>query len=382
MKVVLAPDSFKEAMTAAEAAAAMARGVLAVVPDAEVVQVPMSDGGEGFTDAVAAALGARVRTVETVDALGRPVEGRLAVGGGTAVLEMATAAGLELVPEEERDVLGSDTRGVGRMIRAALDAGADRLLLGIGGSATSDGGAGMLAELGVRFLDGEGQAVGTTPREVEGLASVDASGLDARLAGLRIEAACDVDNPLLGERGASAVFGPQKGASPEDVDYLDSVLARWARLSGRAELADLPGAGAAGGLGFALMAFLGARLEPGVELVARAVGLAEAVSGADLVLTGEGSVDAQTLAGKTPAGVARVAAAQGVPTVIVAGRVRPGAEVLLTTGCVALMSSSQGDVVPLAEVLRAAPQSAERATATVMRLWTHQSGPAGSAGPA
>ena len=382
MKVVLAPDSFKEAMTAAEAAAAMARGVLAVVPDAEVVQVPMSDGGEGFTDAVAAALGARVRTVETVDALGRPVAGRLAVGGGTAVLEMATAAGLELVPEEERDVLGSDTRGVGRMIRAALDAGADRLLLGIGGSATNDGGAGMLAELGVRFLDGEGQAVGTTPREVEGLASVDASGLDARLAGLRIEAACDVDNPLLGERGASAVFGPQKGASPEDVDYLDSVLARWARLSGRAELADLPGAGAAGGLGFALMAFLGARLEPGVELVARAVGLAEAVSGADLVLTGEGSVDAQTLAGKTPAGVARVAAAQGVPTVIVAGRVRPGAEVLLTTGCVALMSSSQGDVVPLAEVLRAAPQSTERATATVMRLWTHRSGPAGSAGPA
>ena len=382
MKVVLAPDSFKEAMTAAEAAAAMARGVLAVVPDAEVVQVPMSDGGEGFTDAVAAALGARVRTVETVDALGRPVEGRLAVGGGTAVLEMATAAGLELVPEEERDVLGSDTRGVGRMIRAALDAGADRLLLGIGGSATNDGGAGMLAELGVRFLDGEGQAVGTTPREVEGLASVDASGLDARLAGLRIEAACDVDNPLLGERGASAVFGPQKGASPEDVDYLDSVLARWARLSGRAGLADLPGAGAAGGLGFALMAFLGARLDPGVELVARAVGLAEAVSGADLVLTGEGSVDAQTLAGKTPAGVARVAAAQGVPTVIVAGRVRPGAEVLLTTGCVALMSSSQGEVVPLAEVLRAAPQSAERATATVMRLWTHRSGPAGSAGPA
>lgn len=379
MRVVLAPDSFKEAMTAAEAAAAMARGVLAVVPDAEVVQVPMSDGGEGFTDAVAAALGARVRTVETVDALGRPVAGRLAVGGGTAVLEMASAAGLELVPEEERDVLGSDTRGVGRMIRAVLDAGADRLLLGIGGSATSDGGAGMLAELGVRFLDGAGRAVGTTPRELAGLASVDASGLDARLTGLRIEVACDVDNPLLGERGASAVFGPQKGASPEDVGYLDSVLAHWAGLSGHAELAGRPGAGAAGGLGFALMAFLGARLEPGVDLVARTVGLAEAVSGADLVLTGEGSVDAQTLAGKTPAGVARAAAARGVPTVIVAGRVRPGAEVLLTTGCVALMSSSQGDVVPLAEVLRAAPQSTERATATVMRLWTHRSGPAGSA---
>ena len=281
-----------------------------------------------------------------------------------------------LIPEEERDVLGSDTRGVGRMIRAALDAGADRLLLGIGGSATSDGGAGMLAELGVRFLDGEGQAVGTTPRELEGLASVDASGLDARLAGLRIEVACDVDNPLLGERGASAVFGPQKGASPEDVDYLDSVLARWARLSGHAGLAGRPGAGAAGGLGFALMAFLGARLEPGVELVARAVGLAEAVGGADLVLTGEGSVDAQTLAGKTPAGVARTAAARGVPTVILAGRVKPDADVLLSTGCVAILSVSQGQAQSLAQMLRAAPVNTERAAATAMRLWTRRPGPA------
>ena len=371
MKVVIAPDSFKEAMTAVEAAAAMARGVLAVVPDAEVVDVPMSDGGEGFTEAVAATLGARVRAVGTVDALGRPVTGRLAIGDGTAVLEMASAAGLELVPEGERDVLGSDTRGVGRMIRAALDAGIGRLLLGIGGSATNDGGAGMLAELGVRFLDRTGRVIGTTPRELTALASVDASGLDPRLEGLTIDVACDVDNPLSGDRGASAVFGPQKGAGPQDIDRLDSVLSHWADLSGHAELAGEPGAGAAGGLGFALMSFLGARLEPGIDLVARTVGLAEAVDGADLVITGEGSVDAQTPAGKVPAGVTRIAAAHGAPTVVVAGRVRPGAEALLASGCVAIMSTSSGEVVPLAEALRTAPRSTERAVATAMRLWTH-----------
>ena len=376
MKVVLAPDSFKEAMTAAEAAAAMARGVRAVVPDAEIVEVPMSDGGEGFTDAVAAALGAQVRGVDTIDALGRPVTGRLAMSGGTAVFEMASAAGLELIGREMRDVRASDTRGVGRMIRAVLDARADRLLLGIGGSATNDGGAGMLAGLGVRFPYRAARAIGTSPRELEALARVDASGLDPRLKGLRIDVACDVDNPLLGERGASAVFGPQKGASEQDVGYLDAVLARWARLSGHGDLVERAGAGAAGGLGFALMAFLDARLEPGIELVVRTVGLMQAVTGADLVLTGEGSVDAQTLAGKTPAGVAGAAARQGVPTVVVAGRVRPDGDVLLAAGCVAVISTSQGETANLAEVLRAAPENAERAAATVMRLWTHRPGPA------
>ena len=370
MKVVLAPDSFKEAMTAAEAAAAMARGVRAVIPDAEVVEVPMSDGGEGFTDAVAAALGAQVRGVDTIDAQGRPVTGRLAPSGG------------ELVPRHARDVLNSDTRGVGRMIRTVLDAGADHLLLGVGGSATNDGGAGMLAELGVRFLDHEGRVIGTTPRALGALAAVDDSGLDPRLDGLRIEVACDVDNPLVGEHGASAVFGPQNGVGSQDVDYLDAMLSRWADVSGHAELAEVPGAGAAGGLGFALIAFLGARLEPGVDLVSRTVGLAEAVCGADLVLTGEGSVDAQTLAGKTPAGVAEVAKRHGVPTVVVAGRVRSDAEVLLTTGCVALVSNSQGETVSLTDMLCAAPGNTERAAATVMRLWTHQSGPAGPAGSA
>ncbi len=368
MKVVLAPDSFKEAMTAAEAAAAMARGVLAVVPDAEVVQVPMSDGGEGFTDAVAAALGARVRTVETVDALGRPVEGRLAVGGGTAVLEMATAAGLELVPEEERDVLGSDTRGVGRMIRAALDAGADRLLLGIGGSATNDGGAGMLAELGVRFLDGEGQAVGTTPREVEGLASVDASGLDARLAGLRIEAACDVDNPLLGDRGASAVYGPQKGASPEDVEFLDAALRRLAAVCGHLDsVAAEEGAGAAGGLGYAFRAFLGGRLQSGADLVVEAVELARPIEVADFVFTGEGAMDRQTLMGKTLSGIARVARPAGVPVVAFAGRLGEGVEELYDHGFVGLVPIV-ATITTLEDSLRNGRQALADAAERAVRL--------------
>lgn len=372
MRIVIAPDSFKESMSAPRAAAAMARGVRAVLPRAQVVEVPMSDGGEGFTRAVTACLGAQIRRVETIDALGRPTIGQMAVAGTTAVMEMATCCGLELIAPEERDILGSDTRGVGRLIRAALDAGARRILLGIGGSATNDGGAGMLAELGLGLLGPGGRRIGPAPRDLAALERIDASGLDARLASVSIEVACDVDNPLLGPRGASAVFGPQKGAGSEQVARLDEVLATWARVSGHPDLAQRAGAGAAGGLGFALMALLGARLVPGVELVARTVGLEGLIAGADLVLTGEGSVDAQTLAGKTPAGVARIARARGVPAVVLAGRVGAGADALLEAGCLAVVSISQGDTTSLAQALEVAETSAERAAASVMRLWAHR----------
>lgn len=374
MRIIIAPDSFKEAMTAAEAAAAMARGVRAVVPDADVVELPMSDGGEGFTEAVAASLGAEVRDVDAVDALGRPVIARIALADGTAVAEMASASGLEIISAEDRDVRASDTRGVGRLVRAALDAGATRLLLGIGGSATNDGGAGMLVELGARILDADGSEIGSTPSELERVASVDLSGLDDRLDDLEVDVACDVDNPLLGERGAGAVFGPQKGASEEDVAFLDEVLGRWAAASGHEDDADRPGAGAAGGLGFALLAFLGAELQPGIELVSGAVGLADAVEGAELVITGEGSVDAQTLGGKTPAGVAAVAKEAGVPTLIVAGRVKADADVLLDAGVVAVISNSQGESQDLATELANAASNTERSTATALRLWTHSTG--------
>lgn len=366
MRIVCAPDSFKHALTAREAATAMARGVRAVWPDAEAVEVPMSDGGEGFTDAVVDALDAELVDVDVLDALGRPATGRVAVSGDLAALEVASAVGLEALADDERDLWASDTRGVGRLIAAALDAGATELLVGLGGSATNDGGAGMLAALGVRFLDAGGGELGTTPADLRRLDTVDASGLDPRLADVRVRVASDVDNPLCGERGASAVFGPQKGATDADVEGLDAVLARLADASGSRPVADAPGAGAAGGLGFALMAFLGAELVPGAGLVAEVVGLDRTIAGADLVLTGEGSVDAQTLSGKAPAGVAEVARAQGVPVVLFGGRVTPDADVLLERGIEAIVRVTPAGT-PLPEALARAEEFLEAATVGYLR---------------
>ncbi len=332
MIVVCAPDSYKESLTAPEAAQAMADGVRDAVPDAVVIQLPMSDGGEGFARAIAAATGDAWMPVTVPDALGRPVEAGYvwSPAGQRAVIEMASAAGLEGVAPTDREILRSSTSGVGRLVHAALDAGARHIVVGLGGSATNDGGAGLLVELGVRFLDQAGVELVPLPSELERCTTIDASRLDPRLGDCLVEAACDVTNPLLGPSGASAVYGPQKGASPDDVDYLDGVLARLVSIAPPAArlAAVLPGAGAAGGLGWALLGFLGARMRPGVELVAETVGLDAAVAVADLVLTGEGSVDAQTLQGKTPAGVAAVAARHGVPVVVLGGRVTEDARAL------------------------------------------------------
>lgn len=365
MKVVCAPDSFKHSLSSAEAAAAMARGVRRALPGADAVEVPLSDGGEGFTEAIAGALDAEVVDVPLVDALGRSAVGRLALAGDLAVFEVATAVGLEQVGDDERDILGSDSRGVGQLVRAALDRRASRLVVGLGGSATNDGGAGMLAELGVRFLDETGAAVPTTPRGLERLARVDATGLDPRLAACEVKVACDVDNPLLGARGASAVFGPQKGATPADVPRLDAALARLADRSGRAVVAETPGAGAAGGLGFALLAFLGADLVPGIDLVTDTIGFDALVADADLVLTGEGSVDAQTLSGKTPAGVARAARTHGVPVLVFGGRVSPDADALLRHGVEAIVAITPADQ-GLPEALANAATNLERAVADAL----------------
>lgn len=366
MRIVCAPDSFKHALTAVEAADAMARGVRAAVPDAVCLTVPLSDGGEGFTDAFAASLDARVLTTPVLDALGRPREGRFALTGELAAFEVATAVGLQDVADDERDVWASDSRGVGQVIAAALDAGARRFVVGLGGSATNDGGAGMLAALGVRLLDAAGAPVQPTPRGLRDLARVDVTGLDPRLADASFTVAADVDNPLLGERGASAVFGPQKGAAPHDVAALDTALTHWAALSGHAEGADRPGAGAAGGLGFAFAAFLGARLRPGIEMVAEASGLADAIADADLVLSGEGSLDGQTLAGKVPSGVAALAAHHGVGLVLFAGRVEPEADVLRERGVLDLVTiTPPGTELPIA--LRDAGAHLEGAVADWLR---------------
>lgn len=331
MRIVLAPDAFKESMTAAEAVSAMCEGVRRVHPDAQVVEVPMADGGEGTAATLVAALGGSMVVVPTLDALGRPVHAGYGLvraadadAPALAVVEVAAAIGLALVAPGERDPLAASSAGAGLLLRDAVGRGARRVVVGLGGTATNDGGAGLLRALGAVLRDAEGNAV--TDDGAVGLArvcAVDLDGLDPRLSGLDLLVACDVTNPLLGPDGATAVYGPQKGVDARTAPVLEAGLSRLvAALStavGR-DLATVPGSGAAGGLGAALLA-LGARLVPGVELVATTVGLAERLADADLVLTGEGSVDAQTARGKAPAGVARLAAAAGVPVVAFAGRV-------------------------------------------------------------
>lgn len=370
MRVVLAPDSFKESMSAADAAAAMARGVRAVYPDAECVEVPMADGGEGTTEALMDALNGQWRTVASTDALGRPLQaGYGLTADGLAVIEVAAAVGIGLIEPGRRDILHSSSRGVADLLRDALDRGATRAIIGLGGTATSDGGAGMLAGLGARWLDADGVTVEPWPEELVRLVRVDLTGLDPRLADLAIELACDVINPLLGASGAAAVFGPQKGATPEQVPVLDDMLGRIADAlvaAGRPDVRQLAGAGAAGGLGAAFLS-LGATLRKGVEVVAEAAGLDAAIEGADLVLTGEGSLDRQTLAGKTPAGVAAVAARHGVPVIAFAGRLGEGAEELVGSGFVSVQAIVRGPG-DLAAALRDGPVNLELAVASVLRV--------------
>ena len=330
MKIVIAPDSYKESLSALEVAQAVEAGFRQVFPDADYVLVPVADGGEGTVDAMVAATGGRKETVTVSGPLGEPVEAfyGLTGEGDTAVIEMAAASGLALVPPDRRNPLLTSSRGTGELIRAALDAGARRFILGIGGSATNDGGAGMVQALGARLLDLEGRELDGSGGDLARLERIDVSALDPRLAECRIEVACDVDNPLTGARGASAVFGPQKGATPEMVQALDANLARLARIVERdlgVAVDAVPGAGAAGGMGAAMLAFFGATLKPGIEIVTAAVDLDDHVRDADLVITGEGRIDFQTVHGKTPIGVARVAKRHGKPVIGIAGSL--GAEV-------------------------------------------------------
>ncbi len=344
MKIVIAPDSFKESLSALEVARAIETGFRAHFPDAEIVCVPVADGGEGTVDAmVAATLGSR-RDVAVRGPLGTPVSAfyGLTGDGATAVIEMAAASGLMLVPTAARNPLITTSYGTGELIRAALDAGARHLILGIGGSATNDAGAGMLQALGARLLDAEGAELPPGGGALARLAHIDRSGIDPRLATCRIEVACDVDNPLTGSRGASAVFGPQKGATPTMVAQLDANLRHFADVVRRdlgAEVEDVPGAGAAGGMGAALIAFLGAALQSGVDIVTRAVGLEAQLADADLVITGEGRIDSQTPHGKTPIGVARLAKRHGKPVIGIAGCLGAEVEVVHAHGIDAVFAA-------------------------------------------
>ena len=374
MKIVLAPDSFKESMTATEAVAAMSAGVQQVLPDAECIGVPMADGGEGTVDAVVDALHGQHIEAQVSGPLGATITARYGYIPlrQLAVIEMAAASGLELVPPDERDVLRASTFGVGQLISAALDRGAEEILIGLGGSATNDGGAGMLTALGASFLDADGAALEPGGATLRHLDRIDVSGLDPRLRDVRINVATDVTAPLLGPTGASAVFGPQKGATPADVQTLESALTQLATVTsatlGKAN-PQRPGNGAAGGLGFALVEFLGAESKPGVDEVAATVGLEQAVRGADWVFTGEGSVDAQTVMGKTPFGVTQAATRNGARVVIFAGRVAPDASVLLEHGVERLVAIT-AEGTPIEQALREGAESLTRATAEVCRQIT------------
>ena len=375
MKIVIAPDSYKESLSALEVAQAVEAGFRQVFPDADYVLVPVADGGEGTVDAMVAATGGRKETVTVSGPLGEPVEAfyGLTGDGDTAVIEMAAASGLALVPPDRRNPLLTSSRGTGELIRAALDAGARRFILGIGGSATNDGGAGMVQALGARLLDLEGRELDGSGGDLARLERIDVSALDPRLAECRIEVACDVDNPLTGARGASAVFGPQKGATPEMVQALDANLARLARIVERdlgVAVDAVPGAGAAGGMGAAMLAFFGATLKPGIEIVTAAVDLDDHVRDADLVITGEGRIDFQTVHGKTPIGVARVAKRHGKPVIGIAGSLGAEVGVVHAHGIDAVFSVL-GKPCTLDEALRDAAANVEltaRNVAAVLRI--------------
>ncbi|MHC8366606.1 glycerate kinase [Pseudomonas sp. ZT5P21] len=373
MKIVIAPDSFKDSLSAQGVADAIALGLAQVWPDAQLVKCPMADGGEGTVDSILAACEGQLRRSNVRGPLGTMVD---AAWGWlpqslTAIIEMAEASGLQLVPPGQRDACVSSTFGTGELIRASLDAGAQRVILAIGGSATNDGGAGAMQALGVKLLDAQGETLAPGGLALAQLARIDLSDLDPRLAQVRFDIAADVNNPLCGHHGASAIFGPQKGASPAQVEQLDRALGHFAELCAKTlnkDVRDEPGSGAAGGLGFAAKAFLGAQFKAGVEVVAELVGLAEAVKDADLVITGEGRFDAQTLRGKTPFGVARIARQHCVPVIVIAGTLGEGYQALYEHGIDAAFALASGPMT-LEQACTEAPRLLCERASDIARVW-------------
>ena len=372
-KVVIAPDSFKESLSALEVAEAIERGFRQIVPQVQYVKLPMADGGEGTVDSMVAATGGEIVTVAVTGPLGQPVQAfyGLLGEGETAVIEMAAASGLHLAPKAQRDPRMTTSYGTGELILAALERGVKTIILGIGGSATNDGGAGMMQALGARLLDENRQALPPGGAALAQLAYIDLSGVDSRLQQVSITAACDVDNPLCGANGASAVFGPQKGATPEMVTQLDAALRHYGTLLEQAtgrEVINAPGAGAAGGMGAALLGMLNARLRPGIEIVIETLQLEEALRDADLVITGEGRLDSQSIHGKTPIGVARVAKRFGLPVIGIAGSLSKDYQVVHQHGIDAAFSVLDR-VVSLEEALAEAADNLEVTARNVAAVW-------------
>ncbi len=324
MKIVIAPDSYKESLSALEVASAIEAGFREIFPAADYVKIPVADGGEGTVEAMVAATQGNIVRLTVTGPLGKPVDAFYGLSGDehTAFIEMAAASGLELVPAAQRDPLITTSFGTGELIKNALDRGVQHIIIGIGGSATNDGGSGMMQALGARLLDNQGQQISQGGGALPQLAKIEIDRLDARIQQCRFEVACDVTNPLIGEKGASAIFGPQKGATPELVQQLDQALAHYASIIHRdldIDVLHLDGGGAAGGMGAALYAFCQAELRRGIEIVTEALGLAEQVKDADFVITGEGRIDSQTINGKVPIGVAKVAKQFDKPVIGIAG---------------------------------------------------------------
>ena len=340
-KIVIAPDSFKGSVTAVEACEAMARGIRRVLPETEIVSLPMADGGEGTVEALVAATGGELRHAPVRGPLGEDVRAAYGLLGApstkTAIIEMAAASGLPLVPPDQRNPLNTTTYGLGELVLDALAQGYKRILLGLGGSATNDGGCGMAQALGARFYNPAGTEIDSyiTGRLIGAVSRVDCTELREVIRGVEFVAACDVTNPLLGENGASYTYGPQKGATPEIVRELDANLAHvydLIEVETGAQVRDISGAGAAGGLGAAVLAFLNAKLERGIELVMRESGFAEKIKGADLIITGEGRIDKTSAQGKTLSGIAAAARLQNIPVIALAGSIEEGAELAREIG--------------------------------------------------
>jgi glycerate kinase len=378
MKILIAPDSYKGSLTALEVGEAMKQGLAGRWPDAEIFLVPMADGGEGTTLALAQATRGSLVYRWVTDPLGQPVEAYFGVLGSskTAVVEVAQASGLPLVPEDKRNPLVTTSFGTGELVKEALDYGCDSLIMGIGGSATNDGGMGLLSALGVKFLDQEGRPLTGWGTNLDKIHIIDTAGLDRRLAGMTVKVACDVTNPLCGPKGASAVYGPQKGATPAMVEELDRGLAHFALKIKEflgVDVGSLPGSGAAGGIGAGLVAFLKAQLVPGVELIIEATGMEELAAQAELVLTGEGRTDGQTIFGKAPAGVAQLAKRHGKPVICISGSLGEGWEQVHEVGIDAVFSICSGPLT-LAEAMNDAAKLIRESALQVARLWQASSG--------
>jgi len=346
MKIVVAPDSFKGSLTAIEVSDAIEQGIREIFPEAEIKKIPMADGGDGTVQCLVNATGGKILREKVTGPLGDEVLASYGILGDkrTAVIEMAEASGLTLVPENKRNPLITTTYGTGQLIKATLDQGCRKMIIGIGGSATNDGGAGMVQALGVKLLDREGREIGFGGEELKKIIRIDISYMDKRLSNTKVVVASDVTNPLCGPKGASRIYGPQKGATPEVIEELDESLAYFADVIKRdlnKDVKDIPGAGAAGGLGASLMAFLDAELRPGIEIMVEIAKLEQAIKDADLVITGEGKIDSQTIYGKAPIGVAKIAKKYNIPVIAIAAIIGDDADIVHQYGIDNLIKVSE-----------------------------------------